>query len=144
MLVRDILYKDLISVSEDTSIKSLLRLLILNRISIVPVVNKMDEYIGCISDKDILDIAMPTYMESLSNISFFPDMDFINENLKKVQDKEVREFLPKNYPTVKLSDTVTYVADLMNKSGAREVPVVEDGLLIGKVHRIDILASCIK
>lgn len=144
MLVRDILYKDLISVSEYTTIRSLLRLLILNRISIVPVVNKLDEYLGCISDKVILDMAMPTYMDSLANTSFLPDIDLIHDNLKKILDKEVHEVMPKDYPTVKLSDNVTYVADIMNKSGVREVPVVEGAMLIGKVHRIDILASCLK
>jgi len=144
MLVRDILYKDLISVSEHTTIRNLLRLLILNRISIVPVVNQLDEYLGCVSDKVILDMAMPKYMESMNNTSFLPDIDLIHDNLKNILDRQVHEVMPKDYPTVKLSDNVTYVADIMNKSGVREVPVVEGAMLIGKVHRIDILASCLK
>ena len=144
MQVKDILYRDLISVSEDTSVRDLLRLFILNRISIVPIVNEFDEYVGCISDKNILDSAIPAYMSSMVDTSFIPDFGIFEEHLEKILDKLVVDILPKDYPVAKLTDSVTHVASVITKAGVREVPVVEDGMLIGKVHQVDILASCIK
>jgi len=144
MLMRDILYKDLVSVSENTKIRTLLRLFIHNRISVVPVVNSNDEYISCISEKDIMNKAIPTYMKSFQDVSFLPNIDMLKDRVSAILDNTVKEVMPDNYPTAGLHDTATYVADLMNKTGIREIPIVEDGMLIGKVHRVDILASCLK
>ena len=83
-------------------------------------------------------------MQSFENIAFMPNFNLLKEKLDEILELTVKELMPDNYPVAHLSDTATYVADLMNKTGVRELPVVEDGMLIGKVHRVDILASCLK
>ena len=70
----------------------------LHRTSVVPVVNKLCEYQGCISEAGILNAAVPTYMKTMKDTSFMAQLDQITVRLKNILDKKVSEFIDRDYP----------------------------------------------
>ncbi len=142
--VRDYIYKDISSITENATIRRVINTMKLHRVSAMPVVNQLGEYTGCICEQDILDAAIPEYMKSLHNTSFMADLDRVSNHLKNILDKPVKEHIDENYPVVKPDDTMSYAADLLYRSGATIIPVLEDKMLIGLITRIEILSMSIK
>jgi|SaaInlStandDraft_3_1057020.scaffolds.fasta_scaffold102420_2 CBS domain-containing protein len=140
MIVRDIACNDISSVSEHMTIRTVIRLMSLSRYYAIPIVNEENKYITCISISDIIDVCVPSYMKSLLNPAFLPDVDKFYENLATIQNKKVLEYMPKDYPTLHPGDSLNFAADLLEKSKRRVIPVVEDGLLLGTMSRLEILS----
>jgi predicted transcriptional regulator len=139
--VKDYIYKDISSVNENSTIFSVIRYMKLHRISAVPVVNQLGEYVGCISEDDILKASVPQYMKSLYNTSFMADIDRISAHLKDILDEKAIKYSDKKYPFVRPNDSMSYAADLLYRSSRNMIPVVEGKTLIGLVTRIEILSA---
>jgi CBS domain-containing protein len=112
----------------------------LHRASVVPVVNQLGEYIGCICEQDILDAAVPSYMKSKYDTSFMARLDQITPNLRRVLDEKAINFFDKEYPYVSPDDSMSYAADQLYRVKGTILPVVEGKTLIGLITRIDVLA----
>ena len=54
-LAKDVMTTNLISVSPETPVKEIARLMIDNKISALPVVNKYNEIVGVVSENDLID-----------------------------------------------------------------------------------------
>jgi predicted transcriptional regulator len=106
-------------------------------------VNSFGEYIGCISEKDILKAAVPEYMKSIYNTSFMADFGHIINHLSGILDEQAVKFIDKKYPTLKPGDTLSYAADLLYRTDRIILPVVEGNVLLGWVSRIDILSAAL-
>ena len=61
--VKDFIVKDITSVNENSTVRRAIKTMRLHRLSVVPVVNKLGEFIGCIREEDILEAAVPDYMK---------------------------------------------------------------------------------
>jgi CBS domain-containing protein len=84
--VKDFLLKDISSVNENSTLRRVIRTMRLQRLSAIPVVNVLGEYMGCITEQDILDAAIPSYMKSIYNTSFMADLDQITSHLQGILD----------------------------------------------------------
>ncbi len=138
--VRDYIYKDISSVSENSSLRRVINTMKLHRTSVVPVVNKLCEYQGCISEQGILHAAIPAYMKTMKDTSFMAQLDQITIHLKKILDQKVKEYMNREYPYVSPEDTMSYAADLLYRQKQTILPVVENKKLIGLITRIEILS----
>lgn len=138
--VRDYIYKDISSVSESSSLRRVINTMRLHRMSILPVVNQLCEYQGCISEQGILHAAIPAYMKTMKDTSFMAQLDQISIRIKGMLDKNVKEFINRDYPYVSPDDTMSYAADLLYRHNGRILPVVENKKLIGLITRIEILS----
>jgi len=138
--VNDYIYKDISSVNENSTIYRVIRYMKLHRISAVPVVNQLGEYIGCISEDDILKASVPEYMKSIYNTSFMADLDRITAHLKDIIDEKAINFIDKKYPSVSPNDSMSYAADLLYRSRRPMLPVIEGKMLLGLITRIEILS----
>jgi CBS domain-containing protein len=138
--VKDFIFKDLSSINEDSSLRRVIKTMRLHRISALPVVNHLGEYVGCISDQDILQAAIPEYMKWMYDTSFMADLDQITLHLQKMLDEKAIKFVNKDYPTVAPDNSMSYAADLLFRSQGTILPVVEGKMLIGLVSRLDILS----
>lgn len=139
--VKDYIYKDISSVNENSTIYRVIRYMKLHRISAVPIVNQLGEYVGCISEIDILRASVPEYMKSLYSTSFMADLDRVSAHLKDILNEKAIKFSDKKYPYVSPNDSMSYAADLLYRSNRNMLPVVEGKTLIGLVTRIEILAA---
>lgn len=138
--VEDYMFKDISSVNENTSLRRVINTMKLHRISVVPVVNLLGEYIGCISEQKILNAAVPNYMKSMYNTSFMAELDQITGHLKHMLDEEAVTLVDRDYPHVSPDDSMSYAADLLYRFKGTILPVVEGKILMGLITRIEILS----
>ncbi len=112
----------------------------LHRLSVLPVVDKLGDYRGCISEQNILNAAIPEYMKSISNTSFMAGLDHVMHNLQNKLNDSITEFMDEDFPYVSPDDSMSYAADLLYRSNGTIIPVVEGRMLIGLISRIEILS----
>lgn len=138
--VKEYIYKDIASVNKNSTIRRVISVMKLHRIRAVPVINKLGEYLGTISEKEILSAAVPEYMKSIYNTSFMADLGQITKHLQIILDDKIDKYIDVKYPTVSPTDSMSYAADIMYRTQRSILPVVENKLLIGWLTNIDILS----
>lgn len=139
MFVKDHMTKDIVSACNKCTLRRVIQIMDLHRMNAVPVVNQMGEYIGCISESDILSTAMPNYMKSILNTSFLANIDLVSKHLRQLLDHTVVDYIDKDYPFVQPDDTLSYAADLLFRTKRNVLPVVKGKDLVGLFRRIDFL-----
>lgn len=144
MLIRDCTYKDITSVTENSTLRRVIKTMILHRICALPVINHLGEYVGCISEQDILNASMPEYMKSIYNTSFMANLDHVTGHLKNILDEKAIKFTDDKYPSVSPLDSVSFAADMLYRSQRTILPVVSEKMLLGFISRIDILSATLK
>ncbi len=137
MLAKDIMTKNVITVKENTPVREVIRILLENRISGVPVVDKENNLIGIISEADLI------YKEkSLLPITSYHEnhKKFMNAYRKSLA-KTAGEIMTKDVITVSEETTVEEIATLMLEKWIKRVPVVKDRKVVGIISRPDIMRT---
>lgn len=113
MLARDIMTKDVITVSPTATKKDLAMTLIKNQISGAPVAGRNGKIIGVVSEADIV--------------------------AKK--GKDVKTIMSKNIISVTEETAVEDIAKLMTTHGIKRLPVMRGPNVVGIVSRADIVSA---
>jgi len=113
MTAKDIMTKDIITVSPTMSVKTLAMTLIKNQISGAPVAGKDGKIIGVVSEADIV--------------------------AKK--GKDVRSIMSKKVISVAESTPVEQIAQLMTTHAIKRLPVMNGASIVGIVSRADIVSA---
>lgn len=113
MVARDIMTREIVTVSPDTSVKELAKVLIHNQISGAPVVGNKGEILGIVSEADI--VAKP--------------------------GKQIKEIMSTKVITVGEETSVEEIASLMTLHGVKRLPVMRGEELIGIISRADIIGA---
>lgn len=142
MRVKDIMTKDLTAVRENQSLKALIYLLEKSELSGVPVIDKQGTVVGFISERDVIQAALPNYFEMLRTASYLPDINQLSQRLEEIKNDPVSEYMVEDVITVDEDEEDIHVADLIIRNELNRVPVInEDGMLAGIVQRIDLLGA---
>ena len=113
MNAKEIMTRDIITVSPTMKIKDLAMTLIKNQISGAPVASKDDKILGVVSEADIIS--------------------------KK--GKDVRAIMSKKVISVSEDATVEEVAQLMTTHAIKRLPVMNGAAIVGIVSRADIVSA---
>ena len=113
MIAKDIMTRDVITVSSAMTIKSLAMTLIKNQISGAPVVDKAGKIVGVVSESDIV--------------------------AKK--GKHVQAIMSKKIISVGEETPVEEIARMMTTHHIKRLPVMNDGEVVGIVSRADIVSA---
>lgn len=140
MKVREIMTKDLTAVERTIPVRELIFILNNAEMPNVPVVDEEGLLTGFISEKDLIRAALPGYFEMLHSTSFIPDLNQLSKKLAKIADHPIEKFIRTDVMSVTEEDDDLQAADLIIRKGVKNVPVVdEEGRLVGRVRRIDLL-----
>ncbi len=113
MIARQIMTKEIITVTPGMSVKSLANTLIKNQISGAPVTGKDGKIIGIVSEADIV-----------AN-----------------KGKDVKALMSKKIISVVEDTPVEEIAQLMTTHKIKRVPVMRGGAVVGIVSRADIVGA---
>ena len=113
MVAKDIMTKDVITVSPTTTVKSLAKVLIQNQISGAPVADKKGKILGVVSEADLV--------------------------AKK--GKQVKAIMSKKVIGVTEETPVEEIATLMTTHKIKRVPVMRAEKVVGIVSRADIVRA---
>jgi len=113
MFARDIMTRDIVTVSPATTVKNLAQLLIKNQISGAPVAGKDGKIVGVVSEADIV----------------------------AKRGKVVKSIMSKKVIHVAEDATVEAIAQLMTTHVVKRLPVMNGDKLVGIVSRADIVSA---
>jgi len=140
MKVREIMTRDLTAVEPDVPVRELIFIFENAEVPNMPVVNEDGMLIGFISEKDLIRAALPGYFEMLHSASFIPDMNQLARKLTQIADDPIEKYMSRDVHYVTEEDDDLRAADLVIRKGVKNLPVVdENGYLVGRVRRIDLL-----
>jgi len=141
MLVKDIMTKDVITVSEDDSLHFVGKTLKEKRISGIPVVNSFGQVVGIITLTDVWRIISSIY--KWSTIDRTKDIKDLNQMfLEETKKHKVSDYMTKNVFVLSEYDKIEDIMQIMFNNNVHTLPVVKDGKLVGVIGRRDLIYNC--
>lgn len=147
MLVKDIMTTNVITVNKNATIEEIVKILIHNNISGVPVVDDNGKLVGIVTEKDLIykDIEpkFPACVEFLGGMFFVEGIKNYEEKLKKFLANKAEDIMTSEVVTITEDMDVKEVAEIMVEKGVKRLPVLKDEKVIGIVSRSDVVRSLI-
>lgn len=145
--VADIMDAEPLSVAPDTDVETVVRTLKEQELPGVPVVNEAGRLVGIVTEADLIiggddgDLHLPHYIELFGGVIYLESLKKYEERLRKAFAGTAADMMTKDPDTIGPEATVKEAAKLISRSGHNRIPVVEHGLLVGVVTRIDVLQA---
>jgi len=113
MLAKDIMTKEVVTVSAAATVREAAQILTQQQLSGAPVVDRQGQIVGVVSEADIV-----------AN-----------------KGSQVKDIMSKNVCTIEEETTVEEIAALMMTNKIKRLPVMREGKLVGIVSRADIVGA---
>ncbi|NLL52236.1 MAG: CBS domain-containing protein [Peptococcaceae bacterium] len=148
-LAHEIMVNQVISVSEQDSVKTALKALFEHHISGIPVINSRNEPVGYISDGDIMkyigyrDPSVFFFDLAIYPTSWIMSQSF-EEKIKDLQNFNVMDIATNKVITVQYNEEIEKIAKVLGDKKIKQVPVVKDKKMVGIISRGDIVRYIVK
>jgi CBS-domain-containing membrane protein len=143
----EIMTKDVVTVTKETTIRELAELFTKRRISSAPVVDDSGCLIGIVTETDLVEqdknLHIPTVISIFDWVIYLESGKKFEQELKKMTGQTVGDIYSRELETVAPSTPVSEVADLMSSKKIHALPVVENKKVVGIIARIDMIRSMI-
>jgi CBS domain-containing protein len=141
---KDIMTKNIISVSLSTTIEQLARLLMEYAISGVPVVDDEGRIQGIITQNDLISknsrLHIPTIVR-LFDAYITLGTSKLENDIKKMAATTVGDLCTKDVITIDEEASVEQIATVMTEKKIHLLPVLKEGKLIGIIGKKDIIKA---
>ena len=135
MKVKELMTTGLVTISPSATWKEAAELMAEKNISAVPVVDENEKILGILSEKDLFRSLFPSYKEVMETPHGYLDFEKMEERIEDASKRIVEEIMAKRLITAEPETPIFKVGALMVASGIHQVPVVENGRLVGMVKR---------
>jgi CBS-domain-containing membrane protein len=143
--VKDIMTRDVKTVSPETEIAQAAKLLLTERINGVPVVNKSNEVVGILCQSDLIaqqkSIPIPSLFTLLDGYIPLTLLSRLDKEVEKIAATKVNHAMTPDPTTVNSDTDIDKVAALMVEKNYHTLPVVDNGKLVGIVGKEDVLKT---
>jgi len=142
LTAKDIMTKDVITVSPDTTVKELGKIFIENGISGAPVIDRKGDLIGIVTENDLISrntrLHIPTILRLFD--AFIPlGASKLESEIKKMAAYIVGDICTKNPFAVEADTPADAIATIMEDKKIHLLPVLREGKLIGIIGKRDII-----
>jgi CBS domain-containing protein len=136
----DVMARHVITAEPEMTVKEVAKLMINNRISGVPIVDRDRRLVGIVTEGDLLRRAETGTERKRSRWSnwFAPNSQLAAEYIK-THASRVADMMTRDVVSVTKLAPLGEIADLMEERCIKRVPVLHDGELVGIVSRADLL-----
>jgi CBS domain-containing protein len=145
--VKDIMTREVISVSPETEITDAAKILLEKRINGMPVIDPFGRLVGIICQSDLVaqqkSIPVPSIFTFLDSYLPLTSIKRIDKEIEKIAALTVNEAMTPEPVTVSPDTDIEDVAKLMVDKKYHTLPVVVDGKVIGIVGKEDVLKTLI-
>jgi len=139
-LVRKYMIGTMSSVTPEDSIRKAIIIMYRTGLSVLPVVDHQNRFIGTIYSNNILKNIIPESFGFLDSSRIFYEVNEAVENLKNVKDEQVRKYMARNIDAVDEESNMKKVADIMlNNQESLLFVINENGFLRGYIERSQLL-----
>lgn len=143
----DLMSKEVITVTEEMTVKELAALLTDKNISGVPVVDNDGKLIGIVTESDLIDsnkkVHIPTVVSILDSFIYLENPDRMEQEMRKIAGAVVGDIYTKDVTTVAPSSGVDELATIMSERNIHTLPVIDDGHIVGIIGKRDIIKTII-
>ena len=143
LTARDIMTKEIISVTQETSLKDLAKIFVETRFGNLPVLDEDGNLAGIISETDLVEqhkpLHIPTVMTLFDWVFTFGSEKRFKEEVDRVTAATVGELYSTDPVTCSPDATIRELAGLMSQHRVHLLPVVDGGKMIGVVARLDLI-----
>jgi CBS domain-containing protein len=138
MLVKDFMVRDVYSLKENDTIKTLLGTLSKNKIGSLPIVDENNQLVGIVSDGDILRYLNPkTYAAYL----MFYKED-IEEVVPEKSKQAIKTIMKKHVVTINENDSLEDAMKILSQHHFKKLPVInENKQVVGIISRGDVIRN---
>jgi len=145
LTAKDIMTKDVVTVTLETSIEELSTLLVSNEISGVPVVNADGAIVGMVTENDLISrnkrLHIPTVVSFLDAVIYLESSKKFAEDVKRLTATKVGDICAKKVVTITIDTTLTDIATIMSEKNVHLLPVVTSGKVVGIVGKRDVVKA---
>lgn len=144
MKVSDVMQRSIISVSEDTSIAEVGRLIFNIGVAGIPVV-KGRKLVGIVTEQDILSRMYPTMQEVVEDYTHSRDFEQMEKNLTSLLYSPVKKIMVKTVTSIGSDTPIMHAQSIMLINKFSRLPVVDkENNLIGIISQGDIFRQLIR
>lgn len=137
----DVLSPDISPVKEDTTLEMVAKRLINEKISGIPVVDEKNNFLGEITEKELIEYGIPKYLSLMKDLDFLTVGEPFEEYLLKEETATIKELYRRkeNLYVIDKKTPIMEICFIMVKKGITRIYVVENGKLYGVIRRYDII-----
>ena len=143
--VKDIMTREVITVTPDTEVVKAAKLLLEKRINGLPVVDDSGKLVGILCQSDLVvqqkKIPLPSLFTLLEGFVPLTSMKRLDKEVEKIAAVTVRQAMTADPVTVEPETGIEEVAALMADKKYHTLPVVENDRLVGVVGKQDVLKT---
>lgn len=143
--VKDIMTREVVTVSPDATLKEIAGLLVKNPVSSVPVCDDKGQVVGIISERDLLRPFGKTIAQRrdwwISALAQGTDLEPQFEKLIGVNEHRAALLMTQPVKTTGEETELSELAEIMSESDIKRLPVLRDGRLVGIVSRADVVKA---
>jgi len=140
---KEIMEKEVISVTPNTDIGQAVEILLNNHINGVPVVDEAGVLKGILCQSDLIfqqkNISLPPILTFLDGIIPLSSSKKTEQEMKKMAASTVAQAMVVDPVTVTPDTPISDIAMLMVEKHFHTIPVVQDGKVVGIVGKEDVL-----
>ncbi len=137
MKVKEIMKSLAVTINQDATIKECGDLLEKHDINGVPVMDN-SRVVGVITRADIFRSILPRYPEIFEDERYLHDFEYVEEKISKIRELKVKDLMGTPAMTLNPDAFLVKAGAIMVLRGVKQMPVVEDGKLVGIVTLTDI------
>jgi len=140
---RDIMTKEVLSVSPETLVSDLAKTLVGKKISGVPVVDADGRLVGIVTQSDLVmrdqELELPPALNILDFHLYLQVPSHLFRKLEKMLGATVADIMSPKPVTISPDTPVPRLAALMAKQKVHTLPVLEAGKIVGIIGKMDLV-----
>jgi CBS domain-containing protein len=145
--VADVMSRDVITVTPETTLRELAKILSEKRINGVPVVDDRGSVLGVVSESDLVNqnrpLHIPTVFVILDSVIPLENPWRLQKEFKRLTATTVGDIYSRPAVSVSPETDLSEVAQIMSERKLYTLPVLEGGKLVGVVGKADIIRSLV-
>ena len=145
---RDIMKRELITVSPETSVTDAANILLEKHVNGLPVVDENGHLVGIICQSDLvaqqMRLPVPSVFNLLDGLIPLGSPRSLEKEVRKIAAITVLEAMSVNPVTVSPETSLEEIATLMVSKSFHTLPVLEQGKLVGIIGKEDVLRTLIE
>jgi CBS-domain-containing membrane protein len=140
---KDIMTKQVITVTKDTTIQALSQIFMERGVNGVPVLDDDGAVIGVVTQGDLIEqkkqLHIPTVIALFDWVVPLESEKKFQSDVKKMTATTVADIYHAGAVTVNVDTELTEIATVMAEKDVHTLPVLEDGRLVGVIGKLDLI-----
>jgi CBS domain-containing protein len=148
MQAKDIMTRQVLTVTPDMPIKELAQFLLQHQISGAPVVDEQGQFLGLITEKELIEqnkrLHIPTVVSIMEAVVYLESPKLLEQELKEMLASRVEDLYLREVVTVREDTELEEIATLMSEAGVQLLPVMRNDKLVGIIGKADVVRAIIR